>query len=63
MVMLPFPLDLIMMMLLGEVPLLHQPQLLKQAEGAIDRGETEAWFPLLGQAIELIGIKVTFRAA
>jgi hypothetical protein len=50
-VMLPLPLGLIMMVLLSEVALLHQAQLLEQAQGTINRRQAETRLPLSGEAI------------
>jgi hypothetical protein len=60
MVMLPSPLNLIMVMLLRKMALLHQSQLLKQVQVTIDCSETNTRLPLLCQAIELICIEMTF---
>jgi len=61
MVMLHLPFGLIMVVLFGEVPLLDQAKLLEKAKGAINRGQTETRLPLLGAAIEFVGIEVPLR--
>ena len=61
MVMLHLPFGLIMVVLFGEVPLLDQAKLLEKAKGAINCGQTETRLPLLGAAIEFVGIEVPLR--